>query len=115
MNVDPWSPLRRRGAWQAKLPRSGIETIAYAYWTRPLAADTLAERCLMQPAPTNGNRAEAMEMLFDPAETSSRLLEFFFQIRDPTTLDHQGSDHGSIAMRMWKRLACALAIKWKPT
>ena len=57
----------------------------------------------MQPAPTNGNRAEAMEMLFDPAETSSRLLEFFFQIRDPTTLDHQGSDHGSIAMRMWKR------------
>ena len=56
-----------------------------------------------------------MEMLFDPAATRSRLLEFFFQIRDPTTLDHQGSDHGSIAMRMWKRLACALAIKWKPT
>ena len=64
----------------------------------------------------HGTHAEGIEIVFDPATISyRRLLEFFFQIRDPTTLDHQGSDHGSIAMRMWKRLACALAIKWKPT
>jgi len=40
--------------------------------------------------------AEAIEIVFDPAVTSYReLLEFFFQIHDPTTLDRQGNDIGS--------------------
>jgi len=40
--------------------------------------------------------AEAIEIGFDPARTSYRkLLEFFFQIHDPTTLDRQGGDVGS--------------------
>ena len=40
--------------------------------------------------------AEAIEIGFDPALTSYRkLLEFFFQIHDPTTLDRQGGDVGS--------------------
>jgi peptide-methionine (S)-S-oxide reductase len=43
-----------------------------------------------------GTHAEAIEILFDPAQTSyRRLLEFFFQIHDPTTLDRQGNDRGA--------------------
>jgi peptide-methionine (S)-S-oxide reductase len=40
--------------------------------------------------------AEAIEITFDPEQTSFRdLLEFFFQVHDPTTLDRQGNDVGS--------------------
>lgn len=43
----------------------------------------------------HGNHAEAIEIVFDPARTSFRaLLEFFFQIHDPTTVDRQGNDRG---------------------
>ena len=39
--------------------------------------------------------AEAIEIVYDPAVTSYRdLLEFFFQIHDPTTLNRQGGDIG---------------------
>jgi peptide-methionine (S)-S-oxide reductase len=40
--------------------------------------------------------AEAIEILFDPAQVSYReLLELFFQIHDPTTKDRQGNDRGT--------------------
>jgi peptide-methionine (S)-S-oxide reductase len=40
--------------------------------------------------------AEAAEIVFDPARLSYRdILEFFFQIHDPTTKDRQGNDFGS--------------------
>ena len=43
----------------------------------------------------HGTHAEAIEIHYDPAVTSYRdLLEFFFQIHDPSTMDRQGNDIG---------------------
>ena len=40
----------------------------------------------------HGTHAEAIEITFDPSQTSFRnLLEFFFQIHDPTTPNRQGT------------------------
>lgn len=44
----------------------------------------------------HGTHAEAIEIIFDPATLSFRsLLEFFFQIHDPTTRNRQGNDVGA--------------------
>jgi len=43
----------------------------------------------------HGSHAEGIEIVFDPAVLSYReLLEFFFQIHDPTTPNRQGNDLG---------------------
>ena len=44
----------------------------------------------------HGTHAEALEVVFDPGVMSFRdLLEFFFQVHDPTTVNRQGNDIGA--------------------
>ena len=44
----------------------------------------------------HGTHAEAIEVVYDPSKTDFRkLLEFFFQIHDPTTKNRQGNDRGA--------------------
>ena len=44
----------------------------------------------------HGTHAEAIEIIFNPSQLSFRkLLEFFFQIHDPSTLNRQGNDRGT--------------------
>ena len=45
----------------------------------------------------HGTHAEAIEIIFDPAadRATATLLEFFFQIHDPTTKNRQGNDVGT--------------------
>lgn len=43
----------------------------------------------------SGTHAEGIEIVFDPSVISyRRILEYFFQIHDPTTLNRQGNDRG---------------------
>ncbi|GAA2247087.1 peptide-methionine (S)-S-oxide reductase MsrA [Herbiconiux moechotypicola] len=44
----------------------------------------------------HGGHAEAIEITYDPAVTDYRtMLEFFFQIHDPSTKNRQGNDRGT--------------------
>lgn len=46
--------------------------------------------------PNHGSHAEGIEIQFDPEQISYRkILEFFFQIHDPSTLNQQGNDRGT--------------------
>ena len=44
---------------------------------------------------SHGSHAEGLEILFDPDQISyRRILEFFFQVHDPSTSNRQGNDRG---------------------
>jgi peptide-methionine (S)-S-oxide reductase len=44
----------------------------------------------------HGTHAEGIEIVFDPSQISYRqILEFFFQIHDPSTANRQGNDLGT--------------------
>jgi len=67
-----------------KLP--GIESTRVGYTGGDVANATYRN---------HGSHAEGIEIIFDPAKTSFRaLLEFFFQIHDPSTMNRQGNDMG---------------------
>lgn len=44
----------------------------------------------------HGTHAEAIKVVFDPSKTSYRkILEYFFQVHDPSTMNRQGNDRGT--------------------
>ena len=66
----------------------------------------------------HGTHAEAIEIVFDPDRLSFRqLLEFFFQIHDPTTRNRQGNDVGTRRSPTSRPRACGPAAsspRWRP-
>ena len=75
------------GAQQLLRRRSGVISTRVGYSGGEIANATYRH---------HGNHAESVEIVFDPTLISYReLLEFFFQIHDPSTLDRQGNDRGA--------------------
>ena len=65
----------------------------------------------------HGTHAEGIEIIFDPGQISFReILEFFFQIHDPTTINRQGNDVGmSYRSATTTRAMSRLALPVKPS
>ncbi len=69
----------------------GIETVASGY-----AGGVVPHPSYEQVCTGNTGHAEVVQVTFDPAVISYReLLEIFFTIHDPTTLNRQGADEGT--------------------
>jgi len=61
----------------------------------------------------HGTHAEAIEITFDPTRLSYRdILEFFFQIHDPTTLNRQGNDVGLSYVKLGVDCVGSPARRW---
>ena len=69
----------------------GVQATAVGYEGGSLARPSYQDVCTDQTG-----HAEVVEVDFDPAKISfSQLLDAFFALHDPTTLNHQGPDHGT--------------------
>ncbi len=68
----------------------GVKSIVSGYAGGHVANPTYEQVC----AGTTGH-VEVVQLEFDPAKvTYKEILEVFFAIHDPTTVDRQGNDHG---------------------
>ncbi len=75
------------GAQQLLRRRPGVISTRVGYSGDPRTPNATYRR--------HGDHAEAVEIVFDPERISYRdLLEFFFQIHDPSTKNRQGNDRG---------------------
>jgi peptide-methionine (S)-S-oxide reductase len=70
---------------------AGVDTVVSGYMGGPVANPSYEQVCSGQTG-----HAEVVQVHFDPALIGYRdLLEVFFAIHDPTTLNRQGNDRGS--------------------
>lgn len=70
---------------------SGVKLVVSGYAGGARPNPTYEEVCTGE-----SGHAEIVDILFDPQMISFRdLLEIFFVIHDPTTLNYQGNDHGT--------------------
>lgn len=71
--------------------QTGIMSTRVGYTGGHTAHPTYNEICI-----GDTGHAEAIEITYNPEQTSYRdILEFFFQIHDPTTVNRQGNDTGT--------------------
>lgn len=69
----------------------GIQSVESGYSNGDVAQPTYEQVCTGRTG-----HAEVVKLVFDPGQISLReILEIFFVIHDPTTLNAQGNDHGS--------------------
>lgn len=69
----------------------GVKDVVSGYAGGSVPNPTYREICTGETG-----HAEVVKVVYDPAQVSlEKLLEFFWTVHDPTTLNYQGNDHGT--------------------